>query len=370
MMKKTNRPVLKSSGSETALDVLLIAPERISSCQMFWEDYDSEFVQLKIDKTKTSDQNTENLNKPGISQNLASDSKTSPNVSRPVSVTETVSELVLEESPQVEDSKIESETKEIQKNDEAETAQIIWNEFGNVWEKIEAKFEQLPSVSGHDQQNANQGVLECPNDVNKEEGGSTNDHAQLSEKEEATTDSTPELESKDQNTGNEADIAGSSGEQLISPIPEDVDQDLPNSAESLGYNPLLMQFNKNDLPLGRNSDEDGSLTKEVLEFVEYLKQLSISPLQFKAFPGLLLAPDNRISIQIKVDDDEVLETIAVTGSHSSRIYSETAVVELSKQNQHIKLVFIEHLPNSETRQIGRLTIKKRDIIPINGTEVV
>jgi hypothetical protein len=52
-----------------------------------------------------------------------------------------------------------------------------------------------------------------------------------------------------------------------------------------------------------------------------------------------------------------------------RIFSEKAIIEIKRPYQYVKLIFIEHMENSETRLIGKLNLRKKDILPINGKDV-
>lgn len=53
-----------------------------------------------------------------------------------------------------------------------------------------------------------------------------------------------------------------------------------------------------------------------------------------------------------------------------RVFSEKATIEIKRPYQYVKLIFIEHMETSETRQIGKLQLRKKDILPINGKDVV
>uniref|UniRef100_A0A914NYP9 Uncharacterized protein n=1 Tax=Panagrolaimus davidi TaxID=227884 RepID=A0A914NYP9_9BILA len=79
--------------------------------------------------------------------------------------------------------------------------------------------------------------------------------------------------------------------------------------------------------------------------------LTIFPQQFRPLP------------------EDILQTIAV-GGNPSRVFSEKATIEIKRPYQYVKLIFIEHTENSETRQIGKLSLRKKDILPISGKDVV
>lgn len=44
-------------------------------------------------------------------------------------------------------------------------------------------------------------------------------------------------------------------------------------------------------------------------------------------------------------------------------------MEIKKPYHYVKLFFIEHLEHSETRQIGKLQLRRKDVLPINGRDV-
>uniref|UniRef100_A0A7E4ZPS5 Telo_bind domain-containing protein n=1 Tax=Panagrellus redivivus TaxID=6233 RepID=A0A7E4ZPS5_PANRE len=99
-----------------------------------------------------------------------------------------------------------------------------------------------------------------------------------------------------------------------------------------------------------------------------ISKVTIAPLQFKPYPGKILNPESRISILVKLDDDEVLQTMAVSGC-PVRIFGEKVSVEMYRNNQLIKLTVLEHLPNYQTHQIGKLRLRRKDILAKNGAEL-
>lgn len=68
--------------------------------------------------------------------------------------------------------------------------------------------------------------------------------------------------------------------------------------------------------IARAEEEEKELNSNIPEdaLPRLIQELKISPLQFKPYPGLLASPDSRVSIQVRVDDDEIIETIAVGGN--------------------------------------------------------